>query len=74
MSDPVEEFFKWADEQRQKHRVMTMAEYQAWLIAGDAISDHTSTNPFPGGLTIRFNKGSSIIGRTLDDNERTTND
>lgn len=67
MTNPVEDFFAWREEQRQKHRVMTLAEYSAWCRNGDAISCPTSSNAITGGLTIRLD-ASPIIGRVIDRN------
>lgn len=63
MNKEVEEFFDWRNQMRAKHRTMTIAEYRAWCHVGDLISDHRSTNAFPGGLTIILGRDSGIFGK-----------
>lgn len=40
------------------------AEYAVWRYSGDGISHPSSSNAFPGGLTILF--GPPILGKTVD--------
>jgi hypothetical protein len=63
LSKEVEDWLKWRDRERAKHRVMTVAEWEAWCRGGDAISHPSSASCFPGGLTILF--GDGIIGKTI---------
>ncbi len=58
-----DEWLAWRDAEKKKHRVMTLGEYMAWSRGGDLISHPTSSNAFPGGLTILFNTP-PVIGRT----------
>lgn len=61
----VEEFFRWRDVERRKHRYMTVAEHRAWCIAGGILSHPYSSNAFPGGITIDFSSpDSGIFGTT----------
>lgn len=69
ISPEAEEFFAWRNQMRQKHRVMTWAEYNSWCRSGDIISHPSTSNCFPGGLTIDFRGGreSGIMGRCVDE-------
>ncbi len=60
----AEEYFDWVERERSKHRVMTAAEYNAWCKVGDAISYPSTSNCFPGGITITFGPDDGIMGRT----------
>lgn len=60
----IDEFDAWRKRERLKHRVMTQAEYAVWRYSGDGISHPSSSNAFPGGLTILF--GLPILGKTVD--------
>jgi len=60
----IDDWVQWCDENRRKHRVMTVGEYRAWCAGGDEISHPGSSNAFPGGLTITL--GHAIIGRVID--------
>lgn len=62
VSPEAQAFMDWREIERKKHRVMTWAEYETWCHRGDAISHPSSSNAFPGGITIQF--GPPIIGRT----------
>ena len=64
--DELDKWFEWRDRQRQRPRTMTLGEYECWCRGGDMISDPTTANAFPGGLTITFS-GPAIIGRFADD-------
>ncbi|WP_162918496.1 hypothetical protein [Taklimakanibacter deserti] len=63
--ETFEQFWKWREEMRRKHRTMTIGEYMAWCRGGDAISCPSSTDAFPGGITILLNTP-PIIGKVTD--------
>lgn len=69
LSPEVEEWMDWRDRERRKHRLMTLHEYRMWCVVGDAISDPSTSNAFPGGLTIILAKGRDdfILGKTSND-------
>ena len=52
ISEDATRFFDWRERARSTHRVMTMREYRAWTIFGDAISYPSEANAFPAGITI----------------------
>lgn len=59
-------WLEWCDQERHKHRIMTIAEYEAWQRGGgDAISSPSEGNPFPGGWTLLFESRPLIFGRTV---------
>lgn len=63
----LDEIFAWRAAEKKKHRVMTWSQYQAWCIGGDSISHPSSTNPFPGGLTITPDDTPlPVIGKTIE--------
>lgn len=68
-SKEAEEFFAWRSRERQKHRVMTAAEYNAWRRVGDVLSCPSESNAFPGGLTILFGPNNGVLGYTTDENQ-----
>lgn len=64
----IDYFFNWRETERNKRRIMTWAEYQAWCRgSGDGISSSAEANPFPGGLTIIFGREASYIGHTSNE-------
>lgn len=65
-SPDIDAWNAWREQERNKRRHMTLAEYRVWSRIGDSISDHTSTDAFPGGITIDL-RPAPIIGRTSDD-------
>lgn len=58
----TDEYFDWRNQQRQRHRVMTLGEYNLWCKVGDAFDDHCSTDTFRGGLTIVLDGRPPIFG------------
>lgn len=66
LSQEVEEWMEWRERERHKHRTMTSAEYYAWCFSGDVISHPSSSDAFPGGITIDFSGGreAAILGKT----------
>lgn len=59
----LDDWLDWREAERNKHRIMTLYEYRIWLIGGDAISCPTSSDSFPGGLTITGPATPYIVGR-----------
>jgi len=63
----LEEIFAWRQAEKRKHRIMTWSQYRAWIQGGDAISHPSTSNAFPGGLTIvPDDTPLPIIGRTVE--------
>lgn len=61
----IADWFAWRETERRKHRVMTLSEYRAWIVTGDSISHPSTTDAFPGGITIQFDaRPGFIFGRT----------
>lgn len=66
----VQQWLDWRGAQRRRRRVMTWSEYWTWAHSGDSISSCTESNPFPGGLTIKFS-GPAVVGNFDDDSSST---
>jgi hypothetical protein len=59
----LDAWFAWREKERQKDRVMTVGEYQAWCRGGDCLGWSGSTNPGFRNLTIT--PGAPIIGQVI---------
>lgn len=60
--ETADEIFAWRDQQRRRHRVMTMGEYNAWAKSGDFFDSNVSADAFRGGLTIILDGRPTMYG------------